>query len=58
MDFKQKTIEKIKKSNLDKEKIDTAIHHINEWYIEDIAEKKFYEELIKKFPFLKKIIGE
>ena len=58
MDFKQKAIEKIKKSNLEKEKVDTIIHHINEWYIEDITEKKFYEDLIKKFPFLKLILGE
>jgi len=58
MHFKEKAIEKIKKSNLEKEKIDTAIHHIKEWYIEDITEKKFYEELIKKFPFLKSILGE
>ncbi len=51
--MKEKIIKKIKNSKLEKEKIDTAIHHINEWYIEDISEKKFIEELIKKFPFLK-----
>ena len=53
MNVKQKAIEKIKKSNLDKDKIDTTIHHIKEWYIEDITEEKFYKELVKKFPFLK-----
>ncbi len=56
MDVKQKIIEKIKKSSLKKEKIDTAVHHINEWYKEDIAENKFYKKLIKKFPFLKSIL--
>ena len=53
MNIKEKAIEKIKKSNLDKDKIDTTIHHIKEWYIEDITEEKFYKELVKKFPFLK-----
>ena len=55
MHFKQKAIEKIKKSNLDKEQIHNTINHIKEWYIEDMAEKKFYKELVKKFPFLKSL---
>ncbi len=55
MHFKQKTIEKIKKSNLDKDKIHNTINHIKEWYIEDMAEKDFYKELVKKFPFLKSL---
>jgi len=53
MDIKEKAIQKIKNSNLDKEKIDTTINHIKEWYIEDITEEEFYKELVKKFPFLK-----
>ena len=57
MDFKQKAIEKIKKSNLQKEQIQNSVNHIKEWYIEDIAEKDFYKELVKKFPFLKSIFG-
>ncbi len=57
MDFKQKAIDKIKKSNLEKEQIHNTINHIKEWYIEDMAEKDFYKELIKKFPFLKSILG-
>ena len=55
MDFKQKAIEKIKKSDLKKEEIHNTINHIKEWYIEDMAEKEFYKELVKKFPFLKSI---
>ena len=55
MDFKQKAIEKINKSDLKKEEIHNTINHIKEWYIEDIAEKEFYKELVKKFPFLKPI---
>ena len=53
MDFKQKAIEKIKKSNLEKDQIHNTINHIKEWYIEDMAEKEFYKDLVKKFPFLK-----
>ncbi len=56
--MKEKIIEKIKNSKLEKDKIDTAIHHIKEWYIEDITEKKFIEELVKKFPFLEKILKD
>jgi len=53
MDIKEKAIKKIKKSSLEKDKVDTIIHHIKEWYIEDITEEKFYKELVKKFPILK-----
>ena len=55
MHFKQKAIEKIKKSNLTKEQIHNTLNHIKEWYIEDMAEKEFYKELVKKFPFLKSV---
>jgi len=55
MDLKQKAIEKIKKSNLNKEQIHNSVNHIKEWYIEDMAEKDFYKILIQKFPFLKAI---
>ena len=57
MNFKQKAIDKIKKSNLEKEQMHNTINHIKEWYIEDMAEKDFYKELIEKFPFLKSIFG-
>ncbi len=53
MELKEKAIKKIKNSNLDKDKIDTTIHHIKEWYIEDITEEEFYKKLVEKFPFLK-----
>jgi len=53
MNVKEKAIQKIKKSNLDKDKVDTIIHRIKEWYIEDMTEEEFYKELVKKFPFLK-----
>lgn len=55
MEFKEKAIKKIKNSNLDKDKIDATIHHIKEWYIEDITEEEFYKKLVEKFPFLKSI---
>ncbi len=54
--LKEKTIEKIKNSNLKDEEIHNTINHIKEWYIEDLAEEEFHKELIKKFPFLKKIL--
>jgi len=55
MHFKEKAIEKIKKSNLKKEQIHNTINHINEWYVEDMTQKDFYKNLVKKFPFLKSI---
>ncbi len=55
MNFKEKAVEKIQKSNLQKEQIQNSVNHIKEWYIEDMAEKDFYKELVKKFPFLKSL---
>ena len=55
MNFKDKAVEKIQKSNLQKEQIQNSVNHIKEWYIEDMAEKDFYKELVKKFPFLKSL---